>query len=78
MIKNSTKTRSGCKDIWNAFMAEGAIFGKYDIPFCPTTSDVIPKSQVTWEEAKQLHKTLHLIQTEALLFPTMLKKSFLN
>lgn len=48
--------RSGCKDIWNAFMAEGAVFGKFDIPFCPTTALAIPNSQVTWEEAKQIHK----------------------
>lgn len=48
--------RSGCKDIWNAFMAEGAAFGRYDIPFCPTTALTIPKRQVTWEEAKQIHR----------------------
>lgn len=48
--------RPGCKDIWNAFMAEGATFGKFDIPFCPTTALAIPNSQVTWEEAKQIHK----------------------
>ncbi|MDO4487595.1 MAG: hypothetical protein Q4B67_00690, partial [Eubacteriales bacterium] len=46
----------GCKDVWNAFMAENAVFGKYDIPSCPTTADQIPKSQVTWEEAKQIHR----------------------
>lgn len=48
--------RSGCKDIWNAFMAEGATFGKHDIPFCPTTAKHIPTRQVTWEEAKQIYK----------------------
>lgn len=48
--------RTGCKDIWNAFMAEGATFGKHDIPFCPTTAKRIPTRQVTWEEAKQIHK----------------------
>jgi len=48
--------RPGCKDIWNAYMAEGAVFGKFDIPFCPTTVQTIPNSQVTWEEAKQIHK----------------------
>lgn len=50
------QVRSGCKDVWNAFMAEGANFGKYDIPFCPTTVKQIPKDQVTWEEAKQIHR----------------------
>ena len=48
--------RSGCKDIWNAFMVKGAKFGKYDIPFCPTTATHIPKQQFTWEEAKHIHK----------------------
>ncbi len=54
---SETKVRTGCKDIWNAFMAEGAMFGKYDIPYCPTTAADIPKEQVTWEEAKQIHRT---------------------
>ncbi len=54
--KNNINTRSGCKDIWNAFMAEGTAFGKYDIPYCPTTAKIIPKEQVTWEEAKQIHR----------------------
>lgn len=48
--------RSGCKDVWNAFMAENAVLGKYDIPYCPTTAKHIPKDQVTWEEAKQIHR----------------------
>lgn len=61
--RNNTKTRNGCKDIWNAFMAEGAVFGKYDIPFCPTTAKEIPNSQVTWEEAKQIHRK-HLAANE--------------
>ncbi len=33
--------RSGCKDIWNAFMAEGARFGPHDIPICPTTAQAV-------------------------------------
>ncbi len=50
------KTRSGCKDIWNAFMAEGAKFGHNDIPFCPTTAEEMPRDIVTWEEAKTIYK----------------------
>ena len=50
------EVRAGCKDLWNAFMTEEATFGKYDIPFCPNTSTEIPKDQVTWEEAKQIHR----------------------
>jgi len=52
----SIKARAGCKDVWNAFMAEGAIWCNHDIPFCPTTATSIPKDQVTWEEAKSIHK----------------------
>lgn len=55
--------RPGCKDIWNAFMVDGASFGKYDIPFCPTTATHIPTCQVTWEEAKQIHKK-HIARKE--------------
>ena len=55
--------RHGCKDIWNAFMVDGASFGKYDIPFCPTTATHIPDHQVTWEEAKQIHKK-HIAKKE--------------
>lgn len=49
-------TRTGCKDIWNAFMCEGATFSKNDIPFCPTTADSIPHDIITWDEAKHLYK----------------------
>ncbi len=48
--------RSGCRDIWNAFMCEGAKFGAYDIPFCPTTAQNLPNIIVTWEEAKSIYK----------------------
>lgn len=61
--KNSNTPRSGCKDIWNAFMVNGASFGRYDIPFCPTTATHIPVHQVTWEEAKQIHK-MHIAKKE--------------
>ena len=55
--------RPGCKDIWNAFMVEGAAFGKHDIPFCPTTAVSLPKQMISWEEAKLLHKK-HLSKGE--------------
>ena len=44
------------KDVWNAFMADGAVFGKYDIPYCPTTSKTIPRKIITWDEAKAIYK----------------------
>lgn len=54
-ITNHT-IRNGLKDIWNAHMAEGAVFGYLDIPLCPTTAKEIPKAIITWEEAKAIHK----------------------
>lgn len=42
------------KDVWNAFMVEGATFIS-DIPYCPTTGE-IPKSLVNWQEACQLFR----------------------
>lgn len=55
-IIDNKNVRPGCKDIWNAFMTIGATYGKHDIPFCPTTSNIIPAAQVTWEEAKKMHR----------------------
>ncbi len=55
-LKVNNSIRPGCKDIWNAFMVEGAYFGKYDIPFCPTTATDVPQKMVTWNEAKELHR----------------------
>ncbi len=54
--KSDANIRPGCKDIWNAFMVDGASFGKHDIPFCPCTTTDIPKDQITWDEAKNIHR----------------------
>lgn len=50
--------RKGCKDIWNAFMCEGADFhlSKHDIPFCPTTATKLPTKIILWDEAKHIYK----------------------
>lgn len=56
VILNKSGVRSGLKDIWNAFMADGAAFGKYDIPFCPTTAKAFPNAVITWEEAKDIYR----------------------
>ena len=34
----SNETRKGCKDVWNAFMCDGAVFAHSDIPHCPMTA----------------------------------------
>ena len=47
--------RPGCKDIWNAFMCEGAKFGAHDVSFCPTTAKTLPDSIVTWDETKTIY-----------------------
>ena len=41
---NEEHIRSGCTDMWNAFMVRGAQFvlGS-DIPICPCTAKTIPK-----------------------------------
>ena len=48
--------RNGCKDVWNAYMCEGAAYSRNDIPFCPTTAEVLPSDLVPWDEAKHLYK----------------------
>lgn len=48
--------RTGCKDIFNAYMCRGAIFGRNDIPHCPTTATNLPEEIITWEEAKNIYK----------------------
>ena len=48
-------TRSGCRDNWNAFMVRNAVFSSWDIPFCPTTTDLIPQELITYEEAKAIY-----------------------
>lgn len=50
------KPRSGCKDVWNAFMVKGAIFSDNDIPFCPTTARDIPTKIITIFEAERIYK----------------------
>jgi len=55
-VNTVKQPRRGCRDIWNAFMAEGALYDDFDIPFCPTTADKIPDEMITWDEAKAIYK----------------------
>ena len=50
--------RNGCKDIWNAYMCEGADFrhSNNEIPFCPTTATEQPAAIIPWDEAKRLYR----------------------
>lgn len=58
MSSTGGKVRAGCKDIWNAYMVEGAVFSENDIPYCPTILTELPKEIITWVEARKLHKKL--------------------
>lgn len=56
-IKNK-RLRKGCKDMWNAFMVEGADFTENDIPICPTTVLAMPSRIITYSEAKTIHNKI--------------------
>ncbi len=51
-------TRSGLKDVWNAFMLEDATFSQHDIPYCPTTASKVPTSIITFTDAKSIYKKM--------------------
>ena len=52
----TNKARKGLKDIWNAFMLEGAIYTKNDIPYCPTVISNNKSKIIKWEEANLIYK----------------------
>ena len=57
--KNQRKeVRNGLKDVWNAFMCNGAKYTNNDIPYCPTIMTEIPSKIITWEEARSIHKKM--------------------
>ena len=49
--------RTGCKDIWNAFMVKYANFSENDIPICPTTANKIPCELVSYTKAKTIYNS---------------------
>ncbi len=63
MAKIQNEKRKNIKDIWNAFMVDGADFSlsDYDIPSCPTTmkQDEIPDKIITYSEAITIYNRLH-------------------
>ena len=56
MSKKNGTPRSGCCDIWNAFMCKDTKFTKNDIPYCPTTAKSIPSKMILWDEAVRLYR----------------------
>lgn len=47
--------RTGLRDIWNAFMVEGCEFTDSGFPSCPNTTEDIPESIITYEEAVAIY-----------------------
>ncbi len=62
-IIEKSKVRSDLRDVWNAFMLEGASYTKNDIPICHTTAVAPPEEVITWKEAKSIYKK-HLAKKE--------------
>jgi hypothetical protein len=46
--------RSGCQDVWNAYMVKGATWSKHDIPNCPTTATSAPRMLISYSKARTL------------------------
>lgn len=53
--------RTGCKDVWNAFMTKGALYSINDIPFCPTTAKSPPIGVIGYDETKRLPHTEYFV-----------------
>lgn len=53
--EQSSDIRLGLHDIWNAFMIKGATLSNHDIPICPTTATSLPKSLISYDDAKTMH-----------------------
>ena len=48
--------RSGCSDVWNAFMVKGASYTMAsDMPMCPCTTSTIPKRLISYDDAKTIY-----------------------
>lgn len=62
-IIETSKVRSDLRDVWNAFMLEGASYTRNDIPICHTTAVAPPEEVITWKEAKSIYKK-HLVKKD--------------
>lgn len=52
---NPNHVRAGCRDMWNAFMLEGATFTANDIPICPCTAKEPPSELISYEQARLIY-----------------------
>ena len=56
-IENCKSPRTGCLDMWNAFMVKDTSFTyPSDIPVCPCTASTPPLQLISYEDAKSLYK----------------------
>ena len=49
--------RKGLRDIWNAFMTDGAHYTIHDIPYCPSTAPNPPISLIGYDETNHAEHT---------------------
>lgn len=68
-MKQYNDVRRGCKDIWNAYMCEGATFSKRGIPHCPTTADDLPQEIILWDEAVRLYRSMRAQGSDSFTHP---------
>ena len=52
------RARRGIRDLWNAWMVDGAEFSALDYPRFPRVGATIPKAVISWPRAKTLHKRM--------------------
>lgn len=69
VIDKNKRPRTGCKDVWNAFMVREATFiHPSDMPLCPNTAKEIPTALIGYNDAKTIynkeikagHRNLHI------------------
>ena len=54
---NNVAPRTGCHDMWNAFMLKDAEFTwGSDMPICYSTKNIIPRELISYEDAKHIYK----------------------
>ena len=53
--------RTGCKDVWNAYMTNGAKYTLSDMPICPSTATKLPVGLIGYDETKQAPHTECLV-----------------
>ena len=50
----TAEPRAGGKDVWNAFMLNGARFTNNDIPYCESNASILPAGLIAYNDTKSL------------------------